>query len=69
MPLAVQWMFELIDTLPFPDGLAQLVHGDRESVTAIPEHDDMAGVSFVGSTPVAEHIYVTAAAHGKRVQA
>ena len=68
-PLAVQRMFELIDTLSLPDGLVQLVHGDRETVTAILEHDDIAGVSFVGSTPVAEHIYETAAAHGKRVQA
>jgi malonate-semialdehyde dehydrogenase (acetylating)/methylmalonate-semialdehyde dehydrogenase len=52
-----------------PDGAFSVVHGDREAVDAILEHPGIAAVSFVGSTPVARHIYETGTAHGKRVQA
>ena len=52
-----------------PDGVLNVVHGDRVAVDALLTHPDVAAVSFVGSTPVAKHIYSTAAAHGKRVQA
>ncbi|GAA0471324.1 CoA-acylating methylmalonate-semialdehyde dehydrogenase [Halococcus dombrowskii] len=68
-PLTARYLFELIDEAGFPDGVVNLVNGGAETVTAMLEHDDIEGISFVGSTPVARHIYETAAAHGKRVQA
>lgn len=68
-PLTAGALFELVEDAGFPDGIIQLVHGSKDTVTSILEHDGIAGVSFVGSTPVAEHIYETAAANGKRVQA
>jgi malonate-semialdehyde dehydrogenase (acetylating) / methylmalonate-semialdehyde dehydrogenase len=52
-----------------PDGVLNVVQGDREAVDALLIHPDVAAVSFVGSTPVARHVYATAAAPGKRVQA
>ncbi|HEX6077724.1 MAG TPA: CoA-acylating methylmalonate-semialdehyde dehydrogenase [Micromonosporaceae bacterium] len=52
-----------------PDGVFNVVHGDKEAVDRILEHPTVKAVSFVGSTPVARYIYQTAAAHGKRVQA
>jgi malonate-semialdehyde dehydrogenase (acetylating)/methylmalonate-semialdehyde dehydrogenase len=52
-----------------PDGVFNVVHGDREAVDALLVHPGVAAVSFVGSTPVARHVYATAAEHGKRVQA
>ena len=68
-PLVAERMFELIDEAGFPDGVVQLVNGSVDTVNAILEHDGIEGVSFVGSTPVAETIYEKAAANGKRVQA
>ncbi|SDK56779.1 CoA-acylating methylmalonate-semialdehyde dehydrogenase [Natronorubrum texcoconense] len=68
-PLVAQRMFELIDEAGFPDGVVQLVNGSVDTVNTLLEHEDIAGISFVGSTPVAKHVYETAAAHGKRVQA
>lgn len=68
-PLVPQRLFELIDEAGFPDGVVQLVNGGPDTVNALLEHPDVEGVSFVGSTPVAEYIYETAAANGKRVQA
>lgn len=67
-PLVPQRIFELIDEAGFPDGVLQLVDGGPDTVTALLEHPGVAGVSFVESTPVAEYIYETAAANGKRVQ-
>jgi malonate-semialdehyde dehydrogenase (acetylating)/methylmalonate-semialdehyde dehydrogenase len=52
-----------------PDGVFNVVHGDKVAVDAILEHPDVAAVSFVGSTPIAKYIYATGCAHGKRVQA
>ena len=52
-----------------PSGVLNVVQGDHEAVRALLEHQDVAAVSFVGSTSVAEHIYSTATKHGKRVQA
>ena len=46
-----------------------VVHGDKEAVDAILEHPGIAAVSFVGSTPIAEYVYRSGTAHGKRVQA
>ena len=52
-----------------PDGVFNVVHGDKEAVDAILEHPDVAAVSFVGSTPIAKYIHQRASEHGKRVQA
>src|SRR5204863_7770 len=52
-----------------PAGVLNVVQGDREAVDALLEHPDVAAVSFVGSTAVAEHIYTHGTRHGKRVQA
>jgi malonate-semialdehyde dehydrogenase (acetylating)/methylmalonate-semialdehyde dehydrogenase len=68
-PLVVARIFELIEAADFPDGVVQLVNGGPDTVDALLEHDGVEGVSFVGSTPIARHIYQTAAAHDKRVQA
>ncbi|MFC5973612.1 CoA-acylating methylmalonate-semialdehyde dehydrogenase [Halomarina salina] len=68
-PLTSQYLFELIDEAGFPPGVVSLVNGGADTVSALIEHDDVAGISFVGSTPVARSIYEQAAAAGKRVQA
>ena len=52
-----------------PDGVFSVVHGDKEAVDALLHHPEVAGVSFVGSTPIARYVYETAAEAGKRVQA
>ena len=68
-PLTMRAVFELLDEAGFPPGVANLVNGDRRVVDAILEHPGIKAVSFVGSTPVARHVYATASAAGKRVQA
>lgn len=68
-PLTAQYLFHLIDEAGFPGGVLNLVHGGPDTVNALLENDDLAGVSFVGSTPVARHVYETAAKTGMRVQA
>ncbi|WP_435157950.1 CoA-acylating methylmalonate-semialdehyde dehydrogenase [Haladaptatus sp. DFWS20] len=68
-PLTAQYLFALVEKAGFPDGILQLVNGGKETVNTLVKHDDIEGVSFVGSTPVAKHVYETAAANGKRVQA
>ena len=62
-------MAELLREAGLPDGVFNVVHGDREAVDAILGHPQIKAVSFVGSTPVARHIYETGTRHGKRVQA
>ncbi len=52
-----------------PDGIMNVVNGDKESVDALLTHPDVKSVSFVGSTPIAKYVYETGTAHGKRVQA
>ena len=69
VPLSSQLIFEAVDAAGFPDGVVNLVNGGADTVNALLTHDDVEGISFVGSTPVAEHVYETAAAEGKRVQA
>lgn len=69
VPLSSQIIFEAIDAVDFPDGVVNLVNGGVDTVNTLLEHDDIVGVSFVGSTSVAQYIYETAAEHGKRVQA
>jgi len=60
---------ELWQEAGLPKGVFNVVHGDRVAVDRLLEHPDVAAVSFVGSTPVAKHIYETGTRHGKRVQA
>jgi malonate-semialdehyde dehydrogenase (acetylating) / methylmalonate-semialdehyde dehydrogenase len=60
---------ELAKEAGVPDGVLNVVHGDAVAVDALLEHPDVAAVSFVGSTPIARHVYETGARHGKRVQA
>ncbi len=68
-PSAPLFVMELAREAGIPDGVLNLVNGDKEAVDAILHHPDVAAVSFVGSTPIAKYIYATAAAEGKRVQA
>ena len=60
---------ELLSEAGLPPGVFNVVNGDREAVEVLLTDADVAGVSFVGSTPVAQHVYETASKHGKRVQA
>ena len=68
-PSAANYMAELLKEAGCPEGVFNVVHGDKVAVDAILENPDVAAVSFVGSTPIAEYIYATGCAHGKRVQA
>jgi malonate-semialdehyde dehydrogenase (acetylating)/methylmalonate-semialdehyde dehydrogenase len=68
-PSASLFLAELVAEAGFPDGVFNVVHGDKVAVDRILTHPDIAAVSFVGSTPVARHVYETAARQGKRVQA
>ncbi|MDG2113355.1 MAG: CoA-acylating methylmalonate-semialdehyde dehydrogenase [Actinomycetota bacterium] len=63
--LIAQWLSEA----GLPDGVFNVVHGDKVAVDALLHHPDVDGVSFVGSTPIARYVYETATAQGKRVQA
>ncbi|MBA3579714.1 MAG: CoA-acylating methylmalonate-semialdehyde dehydrogenase [Gemmatimonadaceae bacterium] len=69
VPLSQIRIFELAHEAGFPAGVLNLVNGGKEAVNAILEHPGITGVSFVGSSAVAKHVYTTGAAHGKRVQA
>jgi len=60
---------ELMKEAGFPDGVFNVVQGDKAAVDALLVHPDVQAVSFVGSTPIANYIYETGARHGKRVQA
>lgn len=68
-PMLVNRLAELFKEADLPDGVFNIVHGAHDIVNGILEHQDVKAVSFVGSQPVAEYVYKTAAAHGKRVQA
>ncbi len=68
-PLSAQRLGELLAEAGLPEGVFNIVNGAREAVDAILEHPGIEAVSFVGSKPVAEHVYTHGAAHGKRVQA
>ncbi|MDQ6685795.1 MAG: CoA-acylating methylmalonate-semialdehyde dehydrogenase, partial [Pseudomonadota bacterium] len=68
-PSASLFMAELFKEAGLPDGIFNIVQGDKNAVEAILAHPQIAAVSFVGSTPIARHIYATGARHGKRVQA
>ncbi len=60
---------ELLKEAGLPDGVFNVVQGDKIAVDRILEHPDIASVSFVGSTPIARYVYETGTKHGKRVQA
>jgi malonate-semialdehyde dehydrogenase (acetylating) / methylmalonate-semialdehyde dehydrogenase len=68
-PSASVWTAELLKEAGVPDGVFNVVHGDKIAVDALLEHPDVAAVSFVGSTPIARYIYESGTKHGKRVQA
>ncbi|MGI5338093.1 CoA-acylating methylmalonate-semialdehyde dehydrogenase [Streptomyces sp. CA-181903] len=68
-PSAALLLAELAAEAGLPEGVLNVVNGDRVAVERLLEHPDVAAVSFVGSTPIARHIHATASAHGKRVQA
>jgi len=68
-PLLANRLAELLAEAGLPDGVFSIVHGAREIVNGMIEHPDIQAISFVGSQPVAEHVYRSAAAQGKRVQA
>ncbi|UYM23800.1 CoA-acylating methylmalonate-semialdehyde dehydrogenase [Streptomyces albus] len=68
-PSAAFRLAELFSEAGLPDGVLNVVNGDKPAVDRLLEHPDVAAVSFVGSTPIARHIHATASAHGKRVQA
>ena len=68
-PSAALFLAELITEAGFPDGVFNVVNGDKTAVDAILRHPDIEAVSFVGSTPIAQYIHRTAGENGKRVQA
>jgi malonate-semialdehyde dehydrogenase (acetylating)/methylmalonate-semialdehyde dehydrogenase len=68
-PSASLLLAELLREAGLPDGVFNVVQGDREAVDALLVHPGVQAVSFVGSTPIARHVHDTAARHGKRVQA
>jgi len=68
-PGAAMLVAELLHEAGLPAGVLNVVHGDKEVVDAILHHPDIKAVSFVGSTPIAQYVYATGTAAGKRVQA
>jgi len=68
-PLGAARLAEVFLAAGFPAGVLNVVHGAAQTVDALLEHPDVSAISFVGSAPVARHVYATAASNGKRVQA
>jgi len=68
-PSASIWMANAMKEAGLPDGVFNVVHGDKESVDALLEHPGVASISFVGSTPIAKYVYEQGTKAGKRVQA
>ena len=68
-PTAALFMADLLKQAGLPDGVFNVVQGDKEAVDALVAHPDVKAVSFVGSTPIANSLYENGARHGKRVQA
>ncbi len=68
-PMLACRLAELFKEAGLPDGVLNVVHGAHDVVNGLLAHQDVHAISFVGSQPVAEYVYTTAAAHGKRVQA
>ena len=68
-PSASMLLAKLWKQAGLPDGVFQVLHGDKETVDGLLTHPDVDGISFVGSTPIAQYVHETATKHGKRVQA
>ena len=68
-PSASMWIAALWKEAGLPDGVFNVVHGDKESVDALLTHPEVKSISFVGSTPIARYVFETGAKAGKRVQA
>ena len=68
-PSASMFLAELLKQAGLPDGVFNVVNGDKEAVDTLLHHPDIAAISFVGSTPIAKYIYETGTRNGKRVQA
>ncbi|MCY7396932.1 MAG: CoA-acylating methylmalonate-semialdehyde dehydrogenase [Nocardioides sp.] len=68
-PSPAIWMAALFTEAGLPDGVFNVVHGDKEAVDALLEHPEVASISFVGSTPIARYVYENGTRAGKRVQA
>lgn len=68
VPLTMHRLIELVEKTGLPRGVVNLVNGGREVVDALCDHPQVRAISFVGSTPVAKHVYARAAASGKRMQ-
>ncbi len=68
-PSASMFIADLLRQAGLPDGVYNVVHGDKVAVDRLLEHPDIAAVSFVGSTPIAKYVYETGTKNGKRVQA
>jgi malonate-semialdehyde dehydrogenase (acetylating)/methylmalonate-semialdehyde dehydrogenase len=69
VPMTQTRIFEVVDQVGFPEGVINMVHGSKEVVNALLDHPQIAGISFVGSTPTAKYIYRRCGETGKRVQA
>jgi malonate-semialdehyde dehydrogenase (acetylating)/methylmalonate-semialdehyde dehydrogenase len=69
VPMSMTRIFELFEDAGLPPGVLNMVHGGRETADAILENPLIRAISFVGSSPVAKHVYQTGTMHGKRVQA
>jgi malonate-semialdehyde dehydrogenase (acetylating) / methylmalonate-semialdehyde dehydrogenase len=69
VPTAALWMAELWQEAGLPDGVFNVLNGDKEAVDGLLTHPDVQSISFVGSTPIARYVYETGTSHGKRVQA
>lgn len=68
VPLSAIRLVELLIEAGLPDGVMNVIHGGKDVVDALLKHDDVAAVSFVGSTKIAQYVYQVGTAHGKRVQ-
>ena len=68
-PSAAMWMAERWAEAGLPDGVFNVLHGDKVAVDGLLTHPDVSSISFVGSTPIARYVYETGTSHGKRVQA
>ena len=69
VPTAANWIANLWKEAGLPDGVFNVLHGDKVAVDGLLKHEDIKSVSFVGSTPIARYVYETGTAKGKRVQA
>ncbi len=69
VPTAALWMAQLWKEAGLPDGVFNVLNGDKVAVDGLLTHPDVASISFVGSTPIARYVYETGTSHGKRVQA